>query len=196
MAQAPQLRSVPTPAASPAPLDMWPIVPDAPDIRAIVEDQAATIQAQDNLISAYQANLKAAQTGSVGTPAIGPATTSGSSTSLVVSSVSSGTIATGATISGTGVPTVNPPTILGQISGTPGAAGTYLMSATLNIATATTLTFTPAPAPSTWPIPNDADTLMLIQQTQTAILRVQSALISHYQDLLNQSQTPAPPSGP
>lgn len=199
MAKAPATAAAPLsvvmPTAAPAPRDMWPIVPDAPDIRAIVEDQATTIAAQHTLIAAYQGNLNAAQTPPAGTAATGAGTTSGSSTTLTVASAQ-GTIHTGSTISGSGVPTVNPPTILGQISGTTGSNGAYLMSAALNIATAVTLTFTPPPAASTWPIPNDSDTLMLIQQTQTAILRVQSALIAHYQDLLNQSQTPAPPSGP
>lgn len=182
-------------AAGVTPLDMWPIVGDAADIRAIVEDQAATIQAQDDLISAYQANLKSAQNPPPGTAATGQGTTSGASTTLTVASVS-GTIVKGASISGPGIPTNPAPTILGQISGTTGGNGTYLMSTALTLSSATALTLTPPSVTGTWPVASDSPTLMLIQQAQTAILRLQSALLQNYQNLLNVSGTPAPPTGP
>lgn len=190
-----QSNVVPMPQAGVTPLDMWPITPDAPDIRAIVEAQAETIETQETLLHAYQTNLNAAQGGTPGTPATGAGTTAGSSTTLTVASAS-GIIQTGAVISGSGVPTVNPPTVLGQISGTTGSNGTYLLSAAVNLATATTLTFTPPPTPSTWPSASDSDTLLSIQQIQTAVLRVQSALLQHYVDLLNTSAVPQPPTGP
>ena len=44
--------------------------------------------------------------------------------------------------------------------------------------------------------PTDADTLNAIVQAQTAVIRNQTALLQQYQDLLNVSQTPAPPTGP
>lgn len=182
-------------AASPSPRDMWPIVPDAPDIRAIVEDQAATIMQQEILLHAYQVNLNTAQAGAPGTPATGSGTTTGSSTSVTITAAQ-GTIVVGATVSGTGIPTVNPPKVLGQISGTTGSNGVYLLSAAVNLATATTLTFTPPPSGSTWPSASDSDTLLSIQQIQTAVLRVQSALLQHYVDLLNVSAVPQPPTGP
>jgi hypothetical protein len=193
----PQGKSNVVPMQSPGvtPLDMWPIVPDAPDIRAIVEDQAATIMAQETLLHAYQTNLNSAQAGTPGTAATGNGTTTGSSTSLVVTGVG-GIIQTGATVSGSGIPTVNPPTVLGQISGATGSNGTYLLSAAVNLASATALTFTPKPSTSTWPSASDSDTLLSIQQIQTAVLRVQSALLQHYVDLLNTSAVPQPPTGP
>jgi len=35
-----------------------------------------------------------------------------------------------------------------------------------------------------------------VVQAQTAVMRNQTALLQQYQDLLNVSQTPAPPTGP
>lgn len=172
----------------------WPIPGDVPDIEAIITDQAAAIADQAALIDAYQGALNAAQNLPPGIAAVGNGSTTGSSTSLVVTGVTSANIVTGATVTGTGVPAGV--TILGQISGTAGSSGTYLTSAALTIATAIPLTFTPPPLPSSWPTPTDAPTLMLIQQQQTAVLRMQSSLIQAYQDLLNLSQTAAPPTGP
>lgn len=176
------------------PLDMWPIVPDASDLRAIVEDQAATIMAQEALLHAYQTNLNSAQNPPSPANITAQGTTTGLS-STVALTAATGTIPNGSKVAGTGVPTSPAPTVLGFISGA-SPNGNYLLSAALNLATATTLTFTPPPPASTWPSANDSDTLMMIQQTQTAILRVQSALLQHYVDLLNQSATPAPPTGP
>lgn len=171
----------------------WPIPGDVPNLEAIIADQAETITANEVLLHAYQGNLNAAQAPPSGAAATGMGTTSGASTTLTVTGVS-GSIANGASITGTGVP---PSTILGQISGTTGGAGTYLTSVALTLGAATALTFTPpATGPSTWPSPNDAPTLMTIVQQQTAVLRTQSALLQHYQDLLSTSGTPAPPSGP
>lgn len=190
-----QSNVVPMPQAGVTPLDMWPITPDAPDIRAIVEDQAATIAAQAALIDAYQTNLNTAQAGTPGTAATGSGTTTGASTSVTIASAQ-GTIVVGATVTGTGIPTSPATKVLGQISGTTGSNGVYLLNNAVNLATATTLTFTPPPSPSTWPSASDSDTLLSIQQIQTAVLRVQSALLQHYIDLLNTSAVPQPPTGP
>jgi hypothetical protein len=168
----------------------WPIPGDAPDLRAIVEDQAATIEAQAAMIDAYQAVLNAAQN-VPGTPATGTGTATGNQ--LAVSSVT-GTIVKGAVITD-GVTVPANTTILGQISGTPGGAGNYLTSA-VTTAAATPLTFTPPDTTGAWPSLNDAPSLMTILQDQTTILRQQAALIQGYQTLLNDSETPAPPSGP
>jgi hypothetical protein len=58
------------------------------------------------------------------------------------------------------------------------------------------LSITPGSSVSTWPTPQDAPTLSLISQQQTAVLRTQNALLQQYQDLLNTSQTAPPPTGP
>lgn len=189
-----QSNVVPMPTASPSPRDMWPIVPDAPDLRAIVEDQADTIQAQEALLHAYQTNLNSAQNPPSPTAVTGQGTTTGLSSTVAITAAT-GAIPNGSTVAGTGVPTNPVPTVLGFISGA-SPNGNYLLSAAVNLATATTLTFTPPPPASTWPSANDSDTLLSIQQIQTAVLRVQSALLQHYVDLLNTSAVPQPPTGP
>lgn len=174
----------------------WPVAGDAPDLLAIVTDQARTIAANAALIDAYQGNLNAAQNPPAGTPATANgAITTGATTSISVSGTI-GTIAAGATITGTGLATA--PIVIGQISGTAGSDGSYLISAAVTFAVVTGLTFTPPPAafPGTWPIPQDQTTLNLLVQEQTAVIRTQTALIQHYQDVLNTSQVPAPATGP
>lgn len=193
MAQA--LRSVsPSPSsASIAPMASWPIPGDAPDLRVIVEDQAATIEAQEALLHAYQGVLNTAQNPLPGTAATATGTATGNQLSLgnVVGTVVNGAVVT----DGVTVPTTPPTTILGQISGTTGGNGIYLTSAATT-ASNTPLTITPPPPASSWPTPTDAPTLMAIQQAQMAVLRNQSALLQQYQDLLAVSGTPAPPTGP
>lgn len=179
-------------APNPAVLTSWPIAGDQPDLLAIVTDQAEVIAANEALLHAYQAALAAAQ-GFVGTPATANAAIVASSTSITVSGTI-GTIMGGATVSGTGNAT--PPTVLGQISGTVGGDGVYLLSAPVNFAVVTGLTFTPPVAPTAWPVPQDVATLDTLVQQGTAIIRGQTSLIQHYQDLLNTSQTPAPATGP
>src|SRR6516162_4951280 len=49
-------------AATPTPLDLWPIPGDAPDLKTIVQDQATTMTAQAALIDAYQGWLNTEQT--------------------------------------------------------------------------------------------------------------------------------------
>jgi hypothetical protein len=168
----------------------WPIPGDAPDLRSIVEDQAATIAAQAELIAAYQAVLNAAQN-VPGTPATATATSTG--TQLALSAVT-GTVKIGSVITD-GVTVPANTTILGQISGTAGGAGNYLTNNPTTCA-ATPVTLTPPATTGTWPTLNDSTDLMIILQDQTTILRQQAALLQSYQDLLNASQTPAPPSGP
>lgn len=123
------------------------------------------------------------------------AITTGATTSLVVTGTI-GKIVSGATVNGTGNPT--PPTVLGQISGATGGDGTYLLSSPVTLAVVSALSFvSPPPSEfSSWPAPQDAPTLDQIVQEQTAIIRTQTALIQHYQDLLNTSGVVAPPSGP
>lgn len=180
---------------SPQSVAIWPITGDVPELQTIIADQAETIAANEVLLHDYQVNLNAAQN-PVGPAATANGQTSGTSNQLIVSVPVTGTIVAGATITWTGMPTAPPVTILGQISGNPGQDGTWLISAPITLAAITALTFTPPPATGAWPTPTDAPTLLLITQQQTAILRNQSALLQHYVDLLNTSQTPAPPTGP
>lgn len=186
----------PSPFAAAAPsAASWPIPGDVPDIEAIIAEQASTITDQEALLHAYQTNLNTVQSPPPGPAATGTGTASGTPANNLAVTAVTGTIQQGATVTGAGIPAGAATTILGQVSGTTGGAGTYLTSQATS-ALSSALTFTPPSAPSTWPTPTDAPTLMSIQQAQSAILRVQSALLQHYQDLLNVSQTPAPPSGP
>ena len=247
------------------PFSTWPDANDAPDLLAAVRAQTETIADQAIMIDRYQGVLNAAQA----IPGVAVATGVGTATgtSLAVTTVA-GSIAIGATVSGLGVPAGT--VILQQISGTAGAAGTYLTNQATTAAaaplaftpppvspvvatgtgastgtTALTMTavagtiaigstvsgsgvppstsilaqqsgtagssgvyitsqpttcnsvplaFTPSPAAdieTAWPTPQDAPTLTLILQDQTAVIRTQTALIQHYQQLLNDSQTPA-----
>jgi hypothetical protein len=163
----------------------WPIPGDAPDLLATVEAQAKVVADQEALLHAYQGVLNTAQTAP--TTAVGTAT----GTSLALSSVV-GVILLGSTVTGTNIPAGT--TIVGGPLG--GGAGTY----TTNQATTANnnaLTFTPGGgATSTWPTPQDADTLNLIVQALTAVIRNQTALLQQYQDLLNISETPPPQTGP
>jgi hypothetical protein len=112
----------------------------------------------------------------------------GTGTSLVLTAVT-GSIAVGNFVSGAGVPANT--VILNQQTGTAGGNGTYTTSQPTTAASAP-LAFTPPAGvqASPWPIPRDAPTLMTIMQNQTAVGRTQAALIQHYQDVLNSSQTP------
>lgn len=183
-------------APTPATTTSWPIAGDAPDLLQIVTDQAETIASNEALLRAYQTNLNTAQNPPAGTPATANGViTTGATTSIAVSGTI-GTIVIGATITGTTNATA--PTVLGQISGTTGSDGTYLISAPVTFAVVTGLTFTPPPAPfpGTWPVPRDVTTLNLLVQEQTALIRTQTAMIQHYQDVLNTSQVAAPATGP
>lgn len=173
----------------------WPIAGDASDLLQIVTDQAETVASNEALLHAYQVNLNAAQNPVAGTPATANAAAVSASTSVTVSGVI-GTIVNGATVSGTGLTTA--PTVLGQVSGTTGGSGVYLLSAAVTFAAVTALTFTPPPAafPGTWPVPQDVTTLNLLVQEQAAVIRTQVALLQHYQDVLNTSQVTAPATGP
>ena len=177
----------PTPTA----LSLWPIAGDVPDLNAITREQAKTSAAQMALIDAYQGVLANAQ-------AVPPATATGTSTgttSLTLTTIANGSILIGAVVAGTGVPVGT--AITAQQSGTAGQAGVYTTSAPTTL-TSVALTFTPSGVAMTWPAPAvvDAATLTLIQQSQSAMLKTQTTLIQQYQDLLNISETPAPPSGP
>lgn len=130
----------------------------------------------------------------------GAAATAAVATSVtgIVLSGNVGTIVNGAVVKDQAGAVLAGTTVLGQISGTTGGAGTYLISHPVTFGAPTLLTFaSPAGAfGQSWPIPQDAPTLNLIAQTQTAVMRTQSALLQHYQDLLNQSQTAPPATGP
>jgi|SRR5215467_7255937 len=176
-----------TPQTS-TPSGVWPIPGDAPDLKLIVQDQARTIADKEVLLHAYQSVLNAAQTAP-------PATATGSapsSTTLTLTGVV-GAILIGAVISGGGVPAGV--TITAQQSGTAGSNGVYTTSQALNL-TNIPLTFTPGGGASPWPSLVDAVDLNSIMLSQTAVLRTQTALLQQYQDLLNTSDTPAPPTGP
>jgi hypothetical protein len=173
---------------SPLATPVWPIAGDVPALRTIVQDQAETVASQEVLLHAYQANLNTAQA-TAATTATG---TSTGTTALTLANVS-GAVLLGATIAGTGVPTGI--SITAQQSGTAGGAGVYTTSAVTTL-TNVALTITPGGGPVSWPTPQDAPTLTLISQQQTAVLRTQNALLQQYQDLLNTSQTAAPPTGP
>jgi hypothetical protein len=168
----------------------WPITGDVADLLAIVRAQMATVADQEALLHAYQSDLNTAQAAPV-TAATGTA----SGTALTLSAVV-GKVLIGDVITGTGIPTAPPATtVLGQTSGVLGGAGVYTTSQATT-STGAALSFTPGGAALTWPTPQDPVTLNLMTQQQTAILRTQNALIQHYQDLLNTSQTAAPPTGP
>lgn len=174
-----------------APIAIWPIPNDAPDLEVIVADQSATMTAQEALLHAYQEILNTDQN----PPSAAPATGTGSAVGTQLTmSVVSGTIVNEAVIAGTGVPAGT--TILGQISGaTIGGIGVYLTSVATT-ASASALTFTPPPPLTTWPTPADAPTLMVISQEQVTIIRLQSSLLTAYQNLLNTSDTAPPATGP
>lgn len=171
----------------------WPIPGDVPSLLVIVGDQAETIAAQEALLHGYQGVLNAAQASVPGIPATSNAGAVTASASVPVTGTV-GTIQVGAAVVGAGI--VAGTTVLGQISGVVGGDGTYLLSAAATLLAGTALTFTPPGTPSTWPVPQDAVTLNLLAQQQTAVIRTQTALLQHYQDVLNTSETPAPPAGP
>lgn len=182
-------------APNPTVIVSWPIAGDQPDLLAIVQNQAEVMQDQEALLHAYQANLTAAQNVAAPAPATGNGAVVTASTSVTVSGVT-GVIVNGATVGGTGLATA--PTVLGQISGTVGGNGVYLLSAAVTFAAVAALTFqAPPPAEfSAWPTATDVTTLDTLVTQQTAVIRTQTALIQHYQDVLNTSQTAAPPTGP
>jgi hypothetical protein len=173
---------------SPLATPVWPIPGDVPPLLNIVHDQAATIAAQEVLLHAYQTDLNTAQA----TPPTTATGTSTGTTSLTLAGVT-GSVLLGATITGTGVPAST--TITAQQSGTSGGAGVYTTSQVTTL-TNVALSITPGSSVSSWPTPQDAPTLSLISQQQTAVLRTQNALLQQYQDLLNTSQTTPPASGP
>ncbi|HEY2530311.1 MAG TPA: hypothetical protein VGJ20_20635 [Xanthobacteraceae bacterium] len=182
MAQ-PNLRVV-----QPSPLGVpWPDPNDVADLLAIIEAQTKTMADQAAMIDRYQGVLNAAQAQTPPPQATGTGTSTGT-TALTLAGVIN-TVAIGATISGAGVPSSPPTTIVSQTSGTTGGNGVYVTSVATTLA-GVPLTLTPPPPSPVWPIPRDAPTLMLLLQNQSAVTRTQAALISHYQDVLNTSQTP------
>lgn len=175
----------PKPTVTGAPV--WPITGDVDDLLAIVRAQLDTVADQEELIHAYQLVLDAAQAAPLAT-----ATGTATDTSLAITGSANG-ILVGAVVSGTGVPAGT--TIVSQQSGLLGGDGTYTTSVATTASTSA-LTFAPGGGVSPWPVPRDAATLNAIVQGQTAVIRMQTALLQQYQDLLNVSQTVAPPTGP
>ena len=173
----------------------WPIAGDAPDLLVIVQAQAKVISDNEVLIDAYQGVLDTAQVAPAPLPtASGNATASGTpATTLTVSAVTGGNIVVNATVAGPGVPTGT--TIVSQTSGTTGGNGVYVTSQATT-ATSAALTFTPPPPAMPWPPVTAATDLNSVMQQQTAVIRTQTALLQQYQDLLNASETPPPPTGP
>ena len=183
------------PLNAPSQMAVWPVPGDAPNLRTIVQDQATVIKDQAALIAAYQANLNLVQTPPTLRPAaFGNGTSSGTPATTLTTTAVSGVIAVPSRVTGPGVVT-SPTNVIAQVSGAPGGAGVYTTDNAMTASSAA-LTFIPAAQPTSWPVPNDAPTLTTVQQDQTAILRTQTALLQQYQDLLNDSQTPAPPTGP
>ena len=175
----------------------WPIAGDAPDLLAIVQAQAVTIHDSMQLAEAYQDVLDAAQAPPATPPtAFGNGTASGTpATTLTVSAVTGGQIVANALVAGAGIPAGT--LMLSQQSGVPGGNGVYTTSVPTT-ATSASLMFVPPTPASPWPPAGvqDAVDLNAIMQQQTAIIRTQTALLQQYQDLLNGSQTPPPPTGP
>lgn len=170
----------------------WPVAGDAPDLKAIIADQAATIAANNALLDAYQAALDAAVNPPPGPPTTATGTATGST--LALSNVSGPPIQNGATVTA-GALVPDGTVILGQISGTPGAGGNYLTNNPTTVSNTAVTIQNPPPA-STWPNASDAPTLLLVVQDQLTMLRQQTALLQGYVDLLNISNTPPPASGP
>ena len=124
-------------------------------------------------------------------PAVATAIGASTGTTSLTTTAVTGTIVIGSTLSGQGVPAQT--IILNQQSGTPGGAGVYTTSQITTVPTQP-VAFVPPPPPDEvlpWPPVSDAPTLTLVMADQTAVIRTQSALIQHYQQLLNDSQTPA-----
>jgi hypothetical protein len=156
----------------------------------ILNQQSGTTGGAGSYTTSQATTASAAPLAFTPPPSLGIATGTGTgtSTSLAVSAVT-GTIVTSATVSGAGVPAGT--MILNQMTGTPGGIGTYTTNLATTAASAP-LAFTPPAGEETspWPTPRDAPTLNLVSQNQTAVIRTQSALLQHYQDVLNSSQTP------
>jgi hypothetical protein len=170
---------------------VWPISGDAPDLQTIVHAQAATITDNQALTAAYQAVLNDAQ---AVPPTSGTGTASGTpATTLTVSSVLNGPILINSTVAGIGIPALT--TIVAQQSGTTGGNGVYTTNQATT-ASAAALTFTPGGGTTHWPVATDSPTLNTIMMDQTAIIRTQTALIQQYQQLLNDSATTPPATGP
>jgi hypothetical protein len=175
---------------SPLATPVWPLPGDAAELLAVVTAQAVTMTDQFAVLHDYQDALDAAQATTPKPQATGTGTASGTpATTLTVTGVTN-TIVIGAIVAGAGVPTTPQTTITAQQSGTTGTNGVYTTSAPTT-ANGNALTFTPPPPPATWPLVQDAPTLVLLVQNQTSALRTMTTLIQNYLDILNTSQTPA-----
>jgi hypothetical protein len=174
---------------------VWPIAADQQNLEAIVWTQMRNITANAALLDAYQGVLNEAQTpGPAGLAATGNAL---SNADIMIINGVSGTIVIGSVVAPTtpiaGFP--NNCLIIQFLSGIQGGNGTYRTSVPTNVSTSAAFTFTPPPN-WTWPPLTDPDDLMAIAQSQTAIIRTQTALLQQYLDLLNASSTPPPSVGP
>jgi hypothetical protein len=175
---------VPNPLA----ITSWPITGDVADLQAIVWAQMKVLTNNEALLHAYQANLNNAQAVPQAT-ALG---TSSGTTSLTISGLA-GTIALPATVTGGLIPAGT--YLIGQVSGSTGGNGTYTTSQPTSTNNTPIFIFPNAANPP-WPTATDQNTLMQLTQDQTAVARLQNALLSAYQTLLNDSQTAPPATGP
>src|SRR5262252_6465286 len=166
----------------------WPIAGDVPDLQAIVWSQMKVLANNEALLHAYQTNLNNVQA----TPPAQGLGTSAGTTSIAITGLS-GIIVLGSTITGGTIPAGT--FIVGQVSGLTGGNGSY----TTSVATTTTGTqvfIYPNGANPPWPVATDAPTLMLLTQDQQAVAKLQNALLSAYQILLNDSAVAPPATGP
>ena len=172
----------------------WPIAGDVPDLLKIVQDQAKTIADKEALLHAYQGALNTAQTPP---QVVSTAQGSATGTSLTLANVSA-TVQLGSVLTGPAGKVPVGTTLLNQQSGVTGGAGVYTTSQATTLAAndPVTLTYQPAGINPAWPTPQDPDTLMLIVNDQTALLRSQTMALQQYQTLLNDSGTTPPASGP
>ena len=97
--------------------------------------------------------------------------TSGSSTTLVVESVSSGIVGIGSVLSGAGI---TPGTVItGFVSGTHGGVGSYTMSAAMTISSGTAISCkhaSPLKTPLTWALPQEGDGSTTTGATASAVI--------------------------
>jgi hypothetical protein len=167
---------------------VWPIPGDVQDLQAIVWSQMKTIANNAVLLAAYQSNLNNAQT----TPPAQAFGTSAGTASITLTGLV-GTILLGSVITGGSIPSGT--YLVNQTSGPTGGNGVYTTSQSTTTSNTQVFIY-PNGANPPWPTATDADTLMLLTQDQMAVARLQNALLTAYQTLLNDSSTAPPATGP
>jgi hypothetical protein len=163
--------------------------PGVPAATTIVTQQSGTSGGAGTYTTSQATTANAAAltfTIPAGSVATGNGASSGSSINMTGVT---GIITIGAQGSGYGIPAGT--TIVSQQTGFTGGSGSYTTDRPTT-ANGGPVAWTPAPPAPAWPIPQDVNTLNLLVSMQTAVARTQAALIQHYQDVLNTSQTPVP----